>query len=130
MTLLLDTHVWLWMLAAPERLGDTRTALEDGERTLLLSAASSWEISIKYELGRLALPQPPERYVPDRIHSTGVTPVAIEHVHALGAGRLPAHHRDPIDRVLVAQARHLGVPIVTADPSIRAYEVAVLWVGR
>jgi len=129
-TLLLDTHVWLWMLAASERLGDTRQALEDGDRTLLLSAASSWEIAIKVELGRLSLPQPPERFVPDRLRSTGVTPIAIEHVHALEAGRLPAHHSDPFDRVLVAQARHLDVPIVMADPSIRAYEVAVHWVGH
>jgi len=129
-TLLLDTHVWLWMLAAPERLGDMRAVLEDGERTLVLSAASSWEIAIKYQLGRLELPQPPERFVPDRLRSTGVTPIAIEHTHVLEAGRLPAHHRDPFDRVLVAQARHLGVPIVTADPLIRAYDVTVHWVGR
>jgi len=128
-TLLLDTHVWLWMLTAPERLGETRATLEDAGRTLLLSAASSWEISIKYELGRLALPQPPERFVPERIQATGVTPIAIEHVHALEAGRLPTHHRDPFDRVLVAQARYLDVPIVTTDPLIRAYDVAVLWVG-
>lgn len=118
------------MLAAPERLGDMRAVLEDGERTLVLSAASSWEIAIKYQLGRLELPQPPERFVPDRLRSTGVTPIAIEHTHVLGAGRLPAHHRDPFDRVLVAQARHLGVPIVTADPLIRAYDVTVHWVGR
>ena len=130
MTLLLDTHVWLWMLATPERLGEVRVTLEDRERTLLLSAASSWEIAIKHELGRLLLPQPPERFVPDRIRATGVTPIAIEHVHALEAGRLPKHHRDPFDRVLVAQARHLDVSIVTADPLIRAYDVAVLWVGQ
>ena len=130
MTLLLDTHVWLWMLAAPERLGEARAVLEDGERTLLLSAASSWEIAIKHQLGRLELPQPPERFVPDRLRLTGVTPIAIEHVHVLEAGRLPAHHRDPFDRVLVAQARHLGVPIVTADPVIRSYDVTVHWVGR
>ncbi len=129
MKLLLDTHVWLWMLAAPERLGEARATLEDAERSLLLSAASSWEIAIKYELGRLSLPQPPERFVPDRIHATGVTPIAIEHVHALEAGRLPKHHRDPFDRVLVAQACHLEVPIITADPQIRAYDVAVVWVG-
>ena len=130
MTLLLDTHVWLWMLAAPERLGEARAVLEDGERTLLLSAASSWEIAIKHQLGRLELPQPPERFVPDRLRLTGVTPIAIEHVHVLEAGRLPAHHRDPFDRVLVAQARHLGVPIATADPVIRSYDVTVHWVGR
>lgn len=129
MTLLLDTHVWLWMLAAPERLGDVRTTLENAEQELLLSAASSWEIAIKHGLGRLRLPQPPERFVPDRIRASGVVPIAIEHVHALEAGRLPRHHRDPLDRVLVAQARHLDVPIVTADPAIAAYDVAVVRVG-
>ena len=63
MTFLLDTHVWLWMLTAPERLGEARATLEDAGRTLLISAASSLEISIKVELGRLALPQPPGRFV-------------------------------------------------------------------
>jgi PIN domain nuclease of toxin-antitoxin system len=67
--------------------------------------------------------------VPDRIRTTGVTPIAIDHVHALEAGRLPMHHRNPFDRLLIAQARHLDVPIVTADPAIRAYDVEVVWVG-
>jgi len=128
-TLLLDTQVWLWMLAAPERLGDARATLENADHELLLSAASSWEIAIKHDLGRLRLPQPPELFLPDRIRSSGVVPIAIEHVHALEASRLPKHHSDPFDRVLVAQARHLDVPIVTADPLIRVYDVAVLWVG-
>jgi len=129
MTLLLDTHAWLWMLAAPERLGDARATLENADHELLLSAASSWEIAIKHDLGRLRLPQPPELFVPDRIRASGVVPIAIEHVHAIEAGRLPRHHRDPFDRILVAQARHLDVPIVTADPAIAAYDVAVLRVG-
>ena len=126
MKLLLDTHVWLWMLAAPERLGDARATLESADHELLLSAASSWEIAIKHDLGRLRLPQPPGLFVPDRIRASGVVPIPIEHVHALEAGRLPKHHRDPFDRVLVAQARHLDVPIITADAAIAAYDVAVL----
>jgi PIN domain nuclease of toxin-antitoxin system len=89
-TLLLDTQVRLYMLGAPERLGVTRAMLEDAGRTLSLSAASSWEIAIEHDVGRLALPQPPERFVPDRIHATGVSPFAIEHVHALAAGRIPS----------------------------------------
>ena len=129
MRLLLDTHVWLWMLAAPERLGDARATLENADHELLLSAASSWEIAIKHDLGRLRLPQPPDLFVPDRIRASGVVPIAIDHVHALEAGRLPRHHRDPFDRILVAQARQLDVPIVTADPLITAYDVSVLRVG-
>jgi PIN domain nuclease of toxin-antitoxin system len=125
-TLLLDTRVWLWMLSAPERLGEARTAPEDTDHELLPSAASSWEIAIKHALGRLHLPKPSEFFVPDRIRASGVVPIPIEHVHELEAGRLPRHHRDPFDRVLVAQARHLDVPIATA---IGAYDVAVLRVG-
>jgi PIN domain nuclease of toxin-antitoxin system len=117
------------MLAAPERLGDARATLESADHELLLSAACSLEIAIKHALGRLRLPQPPEVFVPERIRVSGVVPIAIEHVHALEAGRLPRHHRDPFDRVLVAQARHLDVPIVTADSAIAAFDVAVLRVG-
>jgi len=128
-TLLLDTRVRLSMLSAPERLGEARTALEDTDHELLPSAASSWEIAIKHALDRVHLPKPPEFFVPHRIRASGVVPIPIEHVHALEAGRLPRHHRDPFDRALVAQARYLDAPIVTVDAAIAAYEVAVLRVG-
>jgi PIN domain nuclease of toxin-antitoxin system len=129
MRYLLDTHVWLWMLVDPERLGHTRHLLEDPEHDLLLSAASTWEITVKHALGRLTLPDAPERYVPERMRATGVVSLAIEHVHVLGVGSLPPHHRDPFDRVLVAQARYLGVPIVTADAALTAYDVDLVRVG-
>lgn len=126
MRYLLDTHVWLWMLIDADRLGAKRHLLEDPESDLLLSAASTWEIMVKHALGRLALPDGPERYVPDRMRATGVVPLAIEHAHVLGVGALPLHHRDPFDRLLIAQARHLGVPIVTADAALAAYDVDVV----
>lgn len=126
MTVLLDTHVWLWMLTTPERLGAYREQFADAGTELLLSAASSWEIGIKYRLGRLELPSPPEHYVPDRMRSTGVRALAVEHVHALAVASLPLLHRDPFDRLLVAQARHHGIPIATADEQIQAYDVDVL----
>lgn len=129
MRILLDTHVFLWLHTDPERLGVHLTLLEDQRSELLVSAASSWEISIKYGLGRLALPEPPERYVPERLRLMGAKPLAIEHRHALAVAGLPRLHRDPFDRLLVAQAELLDVPILTADPAIVQYPVETLQVA-
>ncbi|HEX9643562.1 MAG TPA: type II toxin-antitoxin system VapC family toxin [Acidimicrobiia bacterium] len=129
MRVLLDTHAWLWMLTEPERLGDALAIVEDARNELLLSAASSWEIAIKYTLGRLPLPEPPAAYVPARIASTGVTPLAVEHSHALAVAELPDHHRDPFDRILVAQAVLEAVPIVSGDQALARYEVEVIRPG-
>ncbi|GAC1324793.1 MAG: type II toxin-antitoxin system VapC family toxin [Mycobacteriales bacterium] len=127
MTYLLDTHVWLWMVAAPERLRkEVRILLASPASELVLSAASGWEISIKHALGRLSLPESPTTYVPSRLRATAVLPLAIEHRHALAAGQLPPHHRDPFDRLLVAQAQLEGLVLVTADPQLEPYEVRLL----
>lgn len=121
---LLDTHVWLWLQTTPERLGEQVSGLlADRTNELLLSAASSWEIAIKYRLGKLPLPEPPAQYVPDRMRLSGVTPLPVEHAHALGVASLPDHHSDPFDRLLIAQARELAIPIVTADRQLSAYPV-------
>ena len=130
MRLLLDTHVFLWLLAEPDRLGGHIGSLEDPSNELLLSAASSWEIAIKTQLGRLHLPEDPRRYVPDRMRAIGAEPLPIEHNHALAVSELPPLHRDPFDRILVAQARGLRLTIVTADVNIARYEVETLLVGR
>jgi PIN domain nuclease of toxin-antitoxin system len=126
--LLLDTHVFLWLLAEPDRLGRHIGSLEDPNNELLLSAASSWEIAIKIQLGRLDLPDDPKRYVPDRMRAIGAEPLPIEHNHALAVSELPPLHRDPFDRMLVAQARDLRLTIVTADVQIARYEVETLLV--
>lgn len=128
MRLLLDTHVFLWLLADPERLGDHIGSFEDPRNQLFLSAASSWEIAIKAQLGRLDLPDNPKRYVPDRMRAIGAEPVAVQHTHALAVRELPPLHRDPFDRLLVAQARDLHLRIVTADEQIARYEVETLLV--
>ena len=114
------------MLTRPERLGAVAQVIADSRNEFFLSAASSWEIAIKYSLGRLPLPIPPASYVPSRIRSTGVTPLAIEHSHTLDVAELPPHHRDPFDRLLVAQARSLDLPLVTADPVFAAYDVTTI----
>lgn len=126
MRLLLDTQVWLWLQQDPGQVGPELVQLEDGRNELLLSAASTWEIAIKYRIGKLRLPEPPAAYVPKRLSSSGVTPLAVHHAHTLAVAHLPDHHRDPLDRLLIAQAGHEGAALVTADPQIRGYDVEVL----
>lgn len=128
MRILLDTHVWLWLIVEPEQLSKQAAGLvEDAGNELLLSAASSFEIAIKHALDKLRLPSAPARYVPEQIERTGVTPVAIEHGHALAVGALPPHHRDPFDRLLIATAQLEAVPVMTADRQFSPYDVEVLW---
>jgi PIN domain nuclease of toxin-antitoxin system len=127
--ILLDTHVWLWMLTDPARLAGVEDVITDARNQLLLSAASTWELAIKVGLGRLDLPVHLETYVPERMRATGVTPLPIEHRHTVELAALPPIHRDPFDRLLVAQARVLDVPLVTADRRLPAYEVETLLVA-
>ncbi len=101
--------------------------MEDPETTLLFSAASSWEIAIKYALKKLRLPEPPGRYIPSRLEGGAVTPMPVEHAHALRVSELPHHHRDPFDRLLIAQAQLEGATLATAGPQFLLYEVDVLW---
>jgi PIN domain nuclease of toxin-antitoxin system len=127
MKILLDTHCWLWMLVAPERFSKaTLEILESTDHELFLSAASSWEIAIKYDLGKLPLPEPPAEYVPARMRASGVTGLPIEHRHALAVATLPGHHRDPFDRLLVAQAIVESLPILTADLQLSRYPIATI----
>ena len=127
MRILLDTHVWLWWLTEPERLPSTiREAMEDGNNILFLSVASSWEIAIKYGLGKLPLPETPDAYVPKRMRRDGVRSLPIEHRHALSVASLPPHHRDPFDRLLIAQSLAEDLPIATVDPKFEAYGVGTV----
>jgi PIN domain nuclease of toxin-antitoxin system len=127
--LLLDTHIFLWLLAEPKRLGEHLRLVEDRSSELLVSAATSWEIAIKHALARLPLPEAPRRYVPSRMRAIGAVALSIEHSHALAVAALPPLHGDPFDRLLVAQAGLLDVPILTADAAIAQYPVRTLLVG-
>lgn len=130
MKYLLDTSVWLWSLTASERLNKKgRELLASGREELYLSAASSWEISIKSALGRLQLPEPPARYVPKRLAAQGIRPLSITHTHALAVSELPAYHNDPFDRLLIAQAQSEAMVILTADRAFEPYAVEILWCG-
>lgn len=127
MKVLLDTQVWLWMLATPERLSAaSRKRVASPANELLLSAASAWEIAIKYALGKLRLAEAPGEIVPRLMTKTGVTPLPVLHRHALHVAELPPRHRDPFDRLLVAQAQLEGLPILTADRTFKLYDVEVI----
>ena len=124
MRFLLDTHVWLWTLVFPQRIPtNVRAILADPENGVLLSAASSWEIAIKYRLGKLRLPEPPARFIPPRLVRDGIEPLSVQHHHAQAVAELPEHHKDPFDRMLIAQARIERLILVTADPALAAYDV-------
>jgi PIN domain nuclease of toxin-antitoxin system len=123
--LLLDTHAFLWMLDAPQRLPAwIRTAIADGENEVFVSAASAWEIAIKQAIGRL----PEARADPlDALHRSGLAELPITVEHARRTRSLPLLHRDPFDRMLVAQAQTEGLALISRDPAIREYQVTVLW---
>ena len=121
--LLLDTHVVLWALAEPEKLArPARTALEEAENEVFVSVVSGWEIAIKRALGKLEAPDDLEA----AITMQGFEPLLVTFHHATQAGRLPPHHRDPFDRMLIAQAQAEGLVLVTRDPDIPRYGVRTL----
>jgi PIN domain nuclease of toxin-antitoxin system len=125
--ILLDTQCWLWMAASPAKFSrEARLLVESTEHELLLSAASAWEIAIKHAIGKLEMPEPPARFVPKRMEILRTVALPIEHDHALRVATLPPHHRDPFDRVLVAQAQIENVPILTSDPVFEDYDVTVI----
>jgi PIN domain nuclease of toxin-antitoxin system len=124
MRVLVDTQCWLWMTSAPGRFSKAaRAIVERREHELYLSAASAWEIAIKHAIGKLQLPEPPAAYVPARLDATGVRPLAIVLEHVLRVSTLPPHHRDPFDRLIVAQAQIEDLKILTSDPMFDAYDV-------
>lgn len=125
--ILIDTHVWLWSLAEPERLSETaRTVLTDADHELLVSVASVAEIGIKHSIGKLSLPEPVGQFISRRIAADDLTVLALELSHVLALAELPLHHRDPFDRMLIAQARVEGVPLMTSDPWFEPYGLELI----
>lgn len=123
MRLLLDTHVFLWWAGnSPELNPDARQVIAAEESFVALSAAVAWEIAIKRSLGKLNAPED----LVEQVDRHRFTPLSITIEHAVHAGELPDHHRDPFDRILVAQAQLEGLTIVTRDPNIGRYSVATL----
>lgn len=132
MKLLLDTQCWLWWFAQPERLSEEAiTRIADEANELWFSVASIWEIGIKVAIGKLPLPEPPDRYISSRMGQLGVRVLEITATHALRAAALPLHHRDPFDRMLIAQAQVEDMTIVSADLVFKQYsDVVILWAAN
>ena len=128
MKALLDTHAFLWWITDDPRLSSrVRELTGDSINTLFLSAASGWEIAIKAQLGKLQLPDNLERYIADQLSLNGFESLPIQLRHALHVYSLPDLHRDPFDRILVAQSQLEQLPILTVDPQIARYGVDVIW---
>jgi PIN domain nuclease of toxin-antitoxin system len=128
---LLDTSVFLWSNGAPERLNRQATAvLSSKSSEVYLSAASSWEIAIKFALGALRLPSPPLQFIPDALRILSIRSLEISHLHSLAAGALPPLHRDPFDRMLIAQANSEEMVLLTADRVFEKYDVETMFCGK
>ena len=126
MRILLDTHVWLWMVMAPDRLSAAaRRLVSSSDTERVLSAASTWEMAIKYRLGKLKLPGDPAKLAPEWMARTKIEPLAVLHRHALHVASLPPHHHDPFDRLLIAQAHLEELPVLTSDPQFERYDITV-----
>ncbi|ELR98213.1 type II toxin-antitoxin system VapC family toxin [Gloeocapsa sp. PCC 73106] len=132
MKLLLDTQCWLWWFAQPERLSEeTISHIADETNELWLSVASIWEIGIKVAIGKLSLPESPDSYISSRMSQLGVRSLEITATHALRAAALPLHHRDPFDRMLIAQAQSENMMFVSADAIFMRYsDVPIIWAAN
>jgi PIN domain nuclease of toxin-antitoxin system len=131
MKYLLDTSVFLWSLGAEQKLNTRATKLlSSSSSELYLSAASSWEIAIKFAFGSLTLPRAPSEFIPHGLRLLAIRSLDITHLHSLAAGDLPPHHRDPFDRMLIAQSRAEEMVLLTADSTFKAYDVETVFCRR
>lgn len=128
MRLLLDTHAFLWWNEASPRLSRrVRQLLSDPENRLYLSAASAWEMALKVQSGKLGLPAAVSVYIPARLNHYGIEALTVTLDHVLASSALPSYHRDPFDRMLVAQGQVERLAIVTHDSDVRKYAVETIW---
>jgi PIN domain nuclease of toxin-antitoxin system len=127
MKAILDTHAFLWALAGDARMSRRARDTFTGPTGLTLSIASVWEILIKVQSGKLKLPRPAGPYVLRKLAENGIEMLPISIGHLLALERLPRLHRDPFDRMLIAQSMEEGWPIITADPMFKQYPIRVIW---
>ncbi len=126
MRLLLDTHIFLWLITDDKRLpGKVRTVIPDRRNEIYLSVASFWEIIVKYQLGKLPLSQPPESYIPLARRQHRITDLQLDEASIVQLATLPRVHGDPFDRMLVCQALEHGLTLVMVDPVFHSYPAVI-----
>lgn len=127
MKILLDTHIFLWMFLTPSRISaNVEFLIKDINNEIFLSSISSWEIAIKYSIGKLKLPDTPEIYVPDRMKRANLKSLEISHEHTLAIANLPPIHKDPFDRLLITQANVENLALLSADSVFGNYSVQLI----
>ncbi|MDJ0554232.1 MAG: type II toxin-antitoxin system VapC family toxin [Microcoleaceae cyanobacterium MO_207.B10] len=127
MRILLDTHIFLWFINGDSRLSENvRDTIRILDNEVYLSSVSVWEATVKYQLGKLPLPEPPETYLPKQRNLHQISSLPLDESSVLQLAKLPLLHRDPFDRMLICQALQNGLTIATVDAAIRAYPVNVL----
>lgn len=128
MRLLFDTHTFLWWIIDSSRLSSmVKASISDRNNELFFSAASAWEIATKAQLGKLVLPKNPEQFISEQLLINSIEGLPIHISHAVRVYHLPIHHKDPFDRILVAQSQLENLSIMTLDPLISQYDVNVIW---
>lgn len=127
MRILLDTHIFLWFISGDTQLSiDDRDTIRDPDNEVYLSSVSVWEAIVKYQLGKLPLPEFPEIYLPKQRDLHQIASLALDENSVLQLAKLPLLHRDPFDRMLICQALQNGLTVATVDSAVRAYSVNVL----
>ena len=128
MKILLDTCAFLWIITDADELSQTaRELFVEPENDIYLSVISVWEILIKYQLGKLHLPEPPEHYIPLQRSNHGIESLSLDEESALQLKRLPELHKDPFDRMLICQAIVHGLTLLTSDRLINQYPIRTRW---
>lgn len=128
MRVLLDTHAFIWWSTADSKLGKRAVRIiRDPDNEVFFSAASAWEIATKHRLGKLPEAETILEDLPEALSLSRIEALPISLQHAAAAGSLGGPHRDPFDRMLIAQSRTERIPVVTADPIFKSYDVEVLW---
>ncbi|MDM8536679.1 type II toxin-antitoxin system VapC family toxin [Desulfobacterales bacterium HSG17] len=127
MEIFFDTHVFLWWILEDDRISDRAAQLiSNGRNRLYWSAASSWEVTIKYSLGKLNLPEKPEKFFPAQFLQNQIYSLPVNDTHAFKVGTLPMHHKDPFDRLLIAQSMVENITLLSDDQYLHLYDVNII----
>ena len=128
MNAILDTHAFLWAVTDDRRLSEAaRELIAEGANQVFLSTASMWEIVLKAGAGKLRVTGGVERFLEREMRLNRLTPLPVQPAHVIRIASLPVHHKDPFDRLLIAQSQVEKLPLITADPEISRYPVQVIW---